>query len=330
MRVIALLYFLFVIMPLHCIAQDIHFSNWKESAIISAPANTGNFDGNLKIMGNFRNQWRSVTTPYKTAGISAEAKDFIGSLPRLQMGLGFSRDITGDSRWVTTQAQCIVAYEIGLGLNFSITPLIGTGLIQQQYSNENLQYDQQWNGTYYDPSLQSGESFTQFNNNYYQFTHGLSAGIKNDETATLLGYSMQLNTSNENAAGYGIQRSARTTIIAVHRRKADEFVIEPTIHFQFQKSYRNILPGIKLYKSIETGNWHNVVAHAGVSIRISDAIIPTLGMQYDQWTGGISYDVNLSKLKVASNGRGSWEIYIGTVLKKIPRVIPTPYCRPIY
>jgi type IX secretion system PorP/SprF family membrane protein len=331
MRLKPLLYFLAIAFSQQCVCQDIHFSNWTESPLICAPSTTGKFNGNFRILGNFRNQWRSITIPYKTVGISADAREFINALPKLQAGISFSRDITGDSRWVTTQAQCVLSYEIEMSEKISLSPLLGTGWVQQRYSNENLQYDQQWNGTYYDPSLQSGENFTQFNNNFLQFTHGISADLKGEESATSLGYSMQLNTANKNDIGYGLQRSARTTCIAIHRNNInDELSIEPSIQIQLQKSYRSILPGFKLHKTLSTGNWHSAVVNAGVRLRISDAIIPTIGMQYDQWIGGISYDINLSNLKVASTGRGGLELYIGTILKKIPAIQPTPYCRPIY
>ena len=229
MRLIALLYFFITISTL-CHTQDLHFSNWSESPLISAAATTGNFTGNYRILGNFRNQWRSVTTPYKTTAISAEAREFIPTLTRLKAGISLARDITGDSRWNTTQAQCVVSYEIPWGDKFKASPLIGTGIIQQRYSNENLQYDQQWNGTYYDPSLQSGENFTPLNNNYLQFTHGLSAEIIEKESSTILGYSMQLNTSNKNTSGYGSLRSSRTTIIGLHQHKLNRMLQGSQMH----------------------------------------------------------------------------------------------------
>jgi type IX secretion system PorP/SprF family membrane protein len=331
MKRIALLYFSAILCSRQFFAQDIHFSQWTQSPLIAAPSTAGNFSGNFRILGNFRNQWRSVTTPYKTTALSAEAREFIPSLSQLNAGFSIARDITGDSRWNTTQAQCILSYEIAVGKKFTISPLLGAGLIQQRYSEENLQYDQQWNGAYYDPSLQSGENFTQLNNNYRQVTPGISATLNGEESATILGYSIQLNTPHSNPSGYGTQRSRRTTLMAIHHKNLnDQFSIEPTVLIQFQKNYRSILPGIQLYRTLETGNWHHAVMNAGIRLRISDAVIPAIGTQYDQWLGGISYDINLSKLKVASNGRGSFEMYIGTIINKIPKIEPTPYCRPLY
>src|SRR3954471_19404848 len=48
------------------IAQDIHFSQFNRSPLNLNPANTGLFDGDFRFSGIHRNQWKSVTVPYKT------------------------------------------------------------------------------------------------------------------------------------------------------------------------------------------------------------------------------------------------------------------------
>jgi len=312
-------------------AQDIHFSNWAASPLISAPPLSGNFNGNLRILGNFRNQWRSVTTPYKTVAVSAEGREIIHLLPQLQSGLSISRDMAGDSRWITTQAHLILSYRIPLNPKLTIIPLLGSGLTQQRYSDDNLQFDQQWNGTYYDPSIQSGENYNLFNNRFWQGHHGVSLEHNGVASTTLLGYSMQINSTTNTSSGYDDQRSARTTLLALHRSSIrDDIAIEPSIHIQLQRMHRSILTGVRLYKKLDTGNWHRATAYAGVSVRIADAFIPAIGIEYDQWLGGISYDINLSQLRIASRGRGSAEIFIGTILKKLPHIEPASYCRPLY
>jgi hypothetical protein len=41
-----------------------------------------------------------------------------------------------------------------------------------------------------------------------------------------------------------------------------------------------------------------------------DAFIPVLSIEFGQYTMGISYDINVSKLKTASSGRGGLELSI--------------------
>lgn len=48
----------------------------------------------------------------------------------------------------------------------------------------------------------------------------------------------------------------------------------------------------------------------GVFYRVSDAIIPVLELKYKDFSIGASYDMNVSKLKAASNLRGGFELTV--------------------
>ena len=47
-------------------SQDIHFSNWQMSPLNLNPAQTGLFEGDGRLIFNYRTQWRSVQVPYNT------------------------------------------------------------------------------------------------------------------------------------------------------------------------------------------------------------------------------------------------------------------------
>jgi hypothetical protein len=46
----------------------------------------------------------------------------------------------------------------------------------------------------------------------------------------------------------------------------------------------------------------------GAFVRWNDAIIPVVKMDYYNWSLGLSYDVNISKLRTASQSRGGFEL----------------------
>ena len=54
-------------------AQDIHFSQFYAAPMLTNPANTGNFTGSVRLGLNYRDQWGSVTVPYKTFSAYADA-----------------------------------------------------------------------------------------------------------------------------------------------------------------------------------------------------------------------------------------------------------------
>src|ERR1044072_3116176 len=55
-------------------AQDIHFSQFYENAILRNPALTGIFTGDYKAGVNYRNQWADISVPFQTVLASLETK----------------------------------------------------------------------------------------------------------------------------------------------------------------------------------------------------------------------------------------------------------------
>ena len=53
-------------------AQDIHWSQFNDNPVFQNPGNTGNFNGDVRFVGNFRDQWRAVSVPYQTLSLSGE------------------------------------------------------------------------------------------------------------------------------------------------------------------------------------------------------------------------------------------------------------------
>jgi len=84
-------------------AQDIHFSHIHASPTAMNPAMTGLFEGDLRLIGNYRSQWNNFTNGYKTVAGSVDTKlfplsrtDFIGA------GLQLYKDVAGDLEFTTS------------------------------------------------------------------------------------------------------------------------------------------------------------------------------------------------------------------------------------
>jgi hypothetical protein len=48
--------------------------------------------------------------------------------------------------------------------------------------------------------------------------------------------------------------------------------------------------------------------YGGAWVRLGDALIPYIGLEYNSLRVGVSYDINISDLKTASESRGGVEI----------------------
>jgi hypothetical protein len=56
------------------------------------------------------------------------------------------------------------------------------------------------------------------------------------------------------------------------------------------------------------------IIYGGLFMRVNDALIPTVKLDYHPFSFALSYDVNVSKLKTSTYGRGGFELsltYIG-------------------
>jgi hypothetical protein len=61
---------------LHLFAQDPHYSQFFASPLTLNPANTGNFNGSLRVATNIRNQLSEFQNAYSTKTISLDAPIF--------------------------------------------------------------------------------------------------------------------------------------------------------------------------------------------------------------------------------------------------------------
>src|SRR5258705_3102936 len=80
--------------------QDINFSQFYELPMLRNPALAGIFNGNERFTAAYRNQWQSVTTPYRRMVLCSEIKFFKGLSTRdfVTAGLQISDDVAGDSK----------------------------------------------------------------------------------------------------------------------------------------------------------------------------------------------------------------------------------------
>ena len=297
-------------------AQDIHFSQFYNSPLNLNPALIGGFNGEFRFVGNQRTQWSSVTTPYSTLGLSVDAKNIYNT--PIGVGLSVYQDKAGDSNFSTLQIALGGAYTIKLKDSTQSITLSGQPAFTQRSINyDELQFDNQYNGNNYDPNLGSGENFTNEGGTYFNLHGGIAWNYKIAQRKELTaGFAMhniirpQQSFFNEN-----IPLHQRFTIHAGGVFPVSEKVdVLPNISFQKQHNYKEIIFGGQGKYHLNNGNYRAL--YAGVWYRNSDATYFNVGMDYADFHFGISYDLNLSSLSVASNNRGGFEFAIIYILQR--------------
>ena len=330
-RHILLLTFISVSGLLELKAQDIHYSQYDLSPLNLNPANTGMFDGTYRLNSSYRTQWRSVTVPYTTFTLAADAlhpfqkKDFA-------VGLLVNHDIAGDSRFKTFQFNLTGNYflpikdstlKIGIGLLAGIT--------NRNLSYDALYFDNQYDGTAYVPSLSTGESFSRESRTYMNLQLGASLYKQLSKRNFIHGGIALSNITKPKQSYFDvttIQLDRRFNIYtAVNYALNDQFELIPSFSLQFQGKYSELVIGSQLRYILVNEKGVYRAIRAGLAYRTVDAGFLSVGIDYDKWIAGISYDINVSDLIPASNARGALEfsiIYIIDVFN--PKLIQHRIC----
>jgi hypothetical protein len=83
-----------------------------------------------------------------------------------------------------------------------------------------------------------------------------------------------------------------------------------SIQGSYNETTGGALYGLKIGGDPEQPNY---TVHAGAFLRWNDALIPVVKLDYSPFSFALSYDVNISKLKPSSYGRGGFELSVSYV-----------------
>ncbi|MFC1733283.1 PorP/SprF family type IX secretion system membrane protein [candidate division KSB1 bacterium] len=296
--------------------QDIHFSQFNNAPLNLNPANTGFFLGTSRVVLNHRNQWSSVTIPYSTfsAGIDMQVfkrkffQDIFGA------GIVINRDKAGDSEFGTTQANLSFSYIKALNRknNHFVSVGVQTGIAQRSINYSQLVFDNQYNGDLYDPNLYHGEQFSRDNFWFADISAGMhwyyQAENRLNFNAGIGGF--HLNTPKQSLFNDGDVNLDSKLIIYGNSQSelSNKMDLLPGFMLAFQGPYTEIIYGTQIKFILDKNKYYYSAINAGIYIRHNDAVIALLGLDYRKFSIGLSYDVNISGLKAASNYMGGFEI----------------------
>jgi type IX secretion system PorP/SprF family membrane protein len=319
---------LFVAVGSRAFSQDIHFSQYYASPLTLNPALTGNINGVFRAAVNYRNQWFNIPTlgsvaPYQTYQASFDAPLLRERLGNDGFGIGgmFYSDRAGDGALTTFSGMASIAYHksvdrYGRG-RFSLG--MQAGVVSKQIKLNNLVFESQLDNYGWNTTLSNGEN--NFNNKAVIYPDvnvgGLWTHAPKDKFRYYVGFSMDhlarpkesfLNDgSNRLNYRYNLHAGAE---IFVNRDYS--FSISPTFLFMMQGNAQQYNLGIGL------NYWVNddVAIFGGGFYRVNDAAILNAGVEFFNVRLGLSYDVNHSDLKTATQAQGGLEASIIYIFKK--------------
>jgi type IX secretion system PorP/SprF family membrane protein len=306
-------------------AQDIHFSQYFNAPLGLGPGTAGQFDGQYRVNALFRQQWRSVTVPYRTFALGGDARDAF-RVGGLGLGAWLYNDRAGDSRLQRTHLSLAASWAFRFGANKdqSLTPGLQFGLTSIALDTRALSFDAQYNGFYYDPSADNGERFGR-DAMLHPDLHAGAVYRHQPSRRELVQAGIGLfNLTNPRIGFLGEPGSPLDTravlhlitTFPVHRR----WDLQPMLQFMAQGTFREFDLGANARYILNDRFGLDRALLLGVHGRAGDAGYLFAGVQHDDLTMGLSYDINLSDLVPASRNRGGIELSVVRVFRQRPPV----------
>ena len=302
-------------------AQDIHFSQFFNTPLALSPSSIGAFDGQQRISAVFRQQWRSVTVPYRTFGLGGDLADAAG-VKGLGLGAWMYNDRAGDSRMDRFHVSMGASWTIPITTDrvHSLTAGIQFGLSSITLDQGGLSFDAQYNGFTFDPQRSTGEAFVR-DGLFHTDLHTGALYRYRPAARHLLQVGLSLFNLTRPRIGFlgdaGEPLDQRHTLHLISSFPiADMLDLRPMVQFMTQGTFKELDLGADVrYILLERYGTKRALI-AGLFYRALDAGYIHVGLEYDEWTAGVSYDLNTSELVPASRNRGGIEFTVIRILRK--------------
>ncbi len=288
-------------------SQDLTFSQFYEAPLLRNPALAGIFNGDIRVKANYRSQWASVTVPYNTTAVSAEYKMPLNNAASdwMTFGLQVTNDVAGSIKLRKTSLLPVISFNKSLSQendSYLSIAFIG-GPTSTQFNPSKLST---YTDATLDPALANASGYT-----YWDMGAGLTYSSNyGDEIRYYVGAAMyHINNPKLNYAAGNTDASILGRKLAINggitAQTSDNNKIIGYVDYFKQDANEQFLAGmlygIELNKRYEDDK--TLGLNLGAMFRWNDAIIPVVNLDIYDWSVGLSYDVNISRLNTYSQYR---------------------------
>lgn len=280
---------------------------------------------------NWKDQWRSVNKAFRTYASSAEVSFGKGRARRptfYALGIHMAKDVSGDIELGTTTIGASFSSLIQLTRNQRLCLGIQGAFGKSGFSPSAMQWGSQYSGLNFDPTLYDGEGIEYLPQQYSDFSAGIGYWYHKNDKNVIFGAAQEAKVG---LAVYHINRPENTFIVngssrvpmravfhasALFNTSATNLYLYPNLTAQFQGTQNEFLFGALVKYVIKsgskmTGKIADMSIAGGLNFRVNnvfDAIVPQFFFDFQVFSIGMSYDINVSGLNPASSYRGGFEL----------------------
>ena len=328
------------LMTMGLMAQDVHFSQFYASPLTLNPALTGKGICTFRAGVNYRNQWGSVVGPssFQTYGLSFDAGILQGRLRDSKLGLGinFFNDRSGDGILTNMSAMGSLAYHQALGSDeHSLSFGFQAGLVQKRLDATKFVFEDMIDQNGVIPGATTADVLADDNFIYLDLNAGVHWNSNFSDNFHMYAGAAVFHITEPVETFKDDQNNVLNRKYVAHGGMKIGFnnkaVLLPALLYmnQAEGSNEEYLGGSSIGFRVGDESFFYVGGYYRGSSANSDAVVSSLGVDFRNLQLGLSYDINISDLNVASSYRGGLEVsllYFGCIEStfKPKRVIDCP------
>ena len=313
--------------------QGLHFAQFSQTPLHVNPALTGEFDGVYRFNSLFRNQWANVPVDYETftGSFDMNIGPSCSSCAPYSVGALFTHDISGLTRFKLTQfgISGVIRRPLARRHHFSVGLMLGVG--QRSFDLSGVSTSAVFGSSGFDPFY--NDNLNNMSYTFFDVATGFNISLKGARnTRTTFNIGLGVYHLNRPNASFIEKNAIRQTIgyntyFLGTFQASEKWDILANGVVQFHVGgQREIMPviGGKYYFS-NGGFWKDFAVEGLLGIRVEDAVIPMIGINYRSWRLGGTYEVNTSDFNIATNNNGGWEVSLRYIFKN-PRFASKKFC----
>jgi len=313
-----------------------HYSLFDYALLSLNPAQTGSYEGSIRVGGIYRDQWRSITSDaFTTPSFFVDAPILaFGKKKTNWLGVGGSlfSDRAGSGGLGYTSFMGSVAVHLAANKKGTSIFTIGAqlGSVQRRVDQAGLRFFDEVSGA---------TSSSMDRNNILDETSFTDVGA-----GILFKSRLNKTTVLELGASVGHIIQPEYNLLTSNVGQAGQLPIEIIIHGRYTMDlnkkwlfspaffYQSIGPAdemaIQVWGGYRLGDKNERTLRFGTGYRLRDAAKLLLGYDYKDLRLALAYDINLSSLTRATNTVGGFEIAANYIIKiyKQPEVTPVLLC----
>jgi type IX secretion system PorP/SprF family membrane protein len=311
---------------------DKHFSQFYAYPLWLNPGMAGVMDGDYRVTAVYRNQWSNVMTPFTTVGLSA---DFTTN-KNLAFGVSLMNQTAGEGGYRYLNGYATVVYNgirFGTDKNQVISIGLQGGFFTRNFDRSKFQFGDQWNPvTGYDPGTATGDVISLKSSSVFDAGGGISySDGRFDRKVNFFGGFAAFHLTNP-VESFVTAGSSNTKAFVPRRyvvhagariQVNDNLSVTPNALFMKQGTAQEKMLGV--FGQVRANDYTDFLL--GLNYRFDDAVSPYVGVAFQGFVVGASYDVNASDLGKSATGTNSLELsltYIGRKSGKPLRYLSCP------